>query len=114
MATIVRRGTTPTITTRVNADLTGMDIYLAFKLDKQTLLIKTGSDLDIEYETQESGEVYTIVSVALTQEDTLAMKAGKSVEIQIRAVMDHGDIAIATDIEAFQVERILQDGVLPQ
>ena len=109
----MRRGTTPTITTRVNANLEGMEIYLAFRLDKNTLMVKRGEDLDVSYEMVDD-VVYTIVSTTLSQEDTLSMKAGKTVEVQIRAVMDDGDIAVATDIESFQVDRILQDGVLPQ
>ena len=102
----MRRGTTPTITVEVDADLSGLNIRLAFK-EGSKLIVKEGSDLDVSVE----GEV-TTVSCDFTQEDTLSWRSGHSVEVQIRAADESGYPAIATTIGSIPVERILQEGVL--
>lgn len=106
----MRRGTTPTITATVNADLTGMSVHLAFKVGN-ALIVKQGDDISMETETVES-ETVTHVSTNLTQEDTLSMRSGKECEVQIRAVQDDGAVAIATCIGTIPVKRILEEGVI--
>lgn len=112
----MRRGTTPTVRTKVKADLHGLNIYLTFELAKNVLLTKTGNDLNVYYEIdEETGLVSkTVIETTLTQEETLQMKAGKSVSLQIRAERNNGDIAGASSIESFDVEKILLDGRIPQ
>lgn len=102
----MRRGTTPTITATVNADLTGMSVHLAFKVGG-SVIVKQGDDLTVSVEDGE-----TTVSCALTQEDTLSMRSGKECEVQIRAVQDDGRVAIATCIGSIPVKRILEEGVI--
>lgn len=106
----MRRGTTPTITATVNADISAMSIHLAFKVGS-TLIVKTGDDLDVSTITEDE-ETHTQIQTALTQEDTLAMKSGKECEVQIRAVQADGTIAIATTIGTIPVKRILEEGVI--
>ena len=101
----MRRGTTPTVTVTVDADLTGMDVHLAFEAG--ALIVKSGEDLDIE-----TGDTTTI-STTLTQEDTLAMSAGTQCEVQVRAFNADGSIAMASTIGSIPVNRILEEGVLP-
>lgn len=106
----MRRGTTPTITATVNADLTGMSVHLAFKVGNQ-VIVKQGTGITMETETVQS-ETVTHVSTSLTQEDTLSMRSGKECEVQIRAVQDDGAVAIATCIGSIPVKRILEEGVI--
>ena len=103
----MRRGTTPTITATVDADLTGFDLHLAFSQNFDLVFEKTGAELSVSVD----GDV-TTVECALTQEDTLKLSAKSRVEVQLRAVTSAGAVAVATDIAALDVERILQDGVL--
>lgn len=62
----MRRGTTPTITVSVDADITDMNIHLAFKCGSR-LIVKQGDDLTVE--AVEGG---TEITTTLTQQDTLA------------------------------------------
>lgn len=117
----MRRGTTPTITATVNADISDMSIHLAFKVGS-TLIVKKGEDLDVTTEVvpeqRVNGQIVqeehtvTHISTSLTQDDTLAMKSGKECEVQIRAVQADGTIAIATTIGTIPVKRILEEGVI--
>lgn len=102
----MRRGTTPTITATVNADLSSMTLYLAFKQANADLMVKSGDDLSVTIDGEQ-----TVITCELTQTETLALQHG-DVKIQLRAVADGGDTAIATNIVSVPVETILQDGVL--
>lgn len=102
----MRRGTTPTITATVNADLSDMGIHLAFKVGC-TLIVKTNDELEI---TVDGGT--TTIKATLTQEETLAMKSGDNCEVQIRAVTAQGRVAIATSIGSIPVRRILEEGFI--
>lgn len=106
----MRRGTTPTITATVNADISHMSIHLAFKVGS-TLIVKTGEDLEVSTVT-EDGKTSTVIVAVLSQEETLKMKSGKECEVQIRAVEANGTIAIATTIGSIPVKRILEEGVI--
>lgn len=106
----MRRGTTPTITATVNADLTDMAVHLAFKVGGN-VIVKQGEDLTIVVDN-DGEEPTTVVSTSLTQEDTLSMRSGKECEVQIRAVQDDGAVAIATCIGTIPVKRILEEGVI--
>lgn len=101
----MRRGTTPNITVSVDADLSELDIHLAF--DAGTLIVKSGDDLDVEY-----ADGVTTVSAKLTQADTLSMTTGHCM-VQLRAFNADGSIAMATDIGTVRVDGILEEGELP-
>lgn len=106
----MRRGTTPTITANVMADISEMAIHLAFKVGCKTI-VKSGDDLTISLD--ESGEApVTRVTCTLTQAETLSMKAETKCEVQIRAVEANGNVAIATTIGSIPVKRILEEGVI--
>ena len=100
-------GTTPTKPFVVDADLSGLKIYLTFK-NGNNLLTKTDDDLSIEYE-----EDKTTITAILTQEETLRFKPNTTVEIQVRAVDASGYPAVATTVASESVSRILLNGVLP-
>ena len=102
----MRRGSTPTITVSVGADLSEMDVNLAFEAGN--LIVKTGSDLEIEV-----ADGKTTITTTLTQEDTLSMTDGKDCRIQVRAYTSEGDVAMATTIGRIPVRGILEDGKLP-
>ena len=102
----MRRGTTPTITVSVDADITDMSIHLAFKCGSR-LIVKQGDDLTVE--AVDGG---TEITTILTQQDTLAMRSGGDVDVQIRAVKQDGDVAIATTIGKLPVKRILEEGYI--
>lgn len=103
----MRRGTTPTLHVTVDADLTDMEVYLALKTGGRPLVVKRNRDVEMAVEDGK-----TTMDVKLTQSDTLAMKAGDKCEVQLRAVTDGGETAIATTIATIPVQRILQDGEL--
>lgn len=102
----MRRGTTPTVTVQVDADISALNIHLAFAAG--SLVVKSGADLDVSY-----ADGVTTIQTTLTQEDTLAMSAATDCEIQIRAYNGDGSIAMATEIARVPVHRILEDGELP-
>ena len=105
----MRRGTTPTITATVDADLTGLELYLAFRQGASRPLVKSGSDLQVDV-----ADGKTTIEVKLTQEDTLSLSDTSAVDVQLRAVKDGGAIALATTIASIEVDRILQEGVLDE
>ena len=103
----MRRGTTPTLHVTVDADLTDMELYLALKSGGRPLVVKRNRDMEVSVEDGK-----TSIELRLSQSDTLAMKSGDKCEVQLRAVTDGGDTAIATTIASIPVQRILQDGEL--
>ena len=107
-----RRGTTPTKPVVVKgADLTDMDVRLAFRCGRH-LAVKEQGDIEMEAFTDEKGVTCTRVIATLTQEETLKWQAGQKVEVQVRAV-DSAGYALATkDREVGKAKRILQDGFI--
>ena len=106
----MRRGTTPTLHVTVKSDISDWTIYLALKCGR-TLIVKTGDDLTISTDTQ-SQRTVTVIECVLTQKDTIMMTAGQECEVQVRAVRNEGAEAVASDVVAVPVSRILQDGIL--
>ena len=109
----MRRGTTPTVTMTVKntdgspCDLTDADLYITFK-EKSVNgveITKRETDADVEIDGNAS-----VVSVYLTQEETLSFTTGRTVRAQIRS--KKAGIAEATDIDSFQAEEILYEGVI--
>lgn len=100
----IGRGTTPTNKFNVSMDLTEATVlYITYSQLGKTVIEKTLEDV-----TEITAES---VSVKLTQEDTLLLKAAAQVEIQIRAGFggENGD-RVRSNIMVAEVERILKDG----
>lgn len=99
----MRRGTTPTHIFYTDIDLTEAEvIWLTYKVDGKITIEKEKADLTVEADR---------VSFKLTQEETLAIMAGRQVKMQIRARFADGS-AIASQVMATSVEEILKDGVI--
>ena len=99
----MRRGTTPTITLTVDADLTGHAVEVTFRRPFMEPLTITN---DLLYMTVNDG--VTTIMLTLTQQQTLAMHG--PVEVQVRAIKN--GVAIATDVGTIDVGRILREGVI--
>ena len=99
----MRRGTTPTFTYDVDADLTGWDVYATFEQDGVKI---TKKPADIE--PTEGGST---CSVELTQEDTLLFREGRA-RTQLRAIKD--GVAVASTVFSFDVDCILLNNTIPQ
>ena len=98
----MRRGTTPTLTFTLpfEADMiTACNI--AFAQAKKLVLEKELADCEVDGQT---------LRVTLTEEDTLRLNAGDSVEIQLRVGI--GESRLASNIIRIHVFSILKDGVL--
>ena len=97
------RGTTPTHVFNTDVDLSDCEeIYVTYAQKGTVIINKYIDDLELTSET---------VAVTLTQTDTLKLDTVYNVEIQIRALFDDGT-AIASNIIAVDVKRILKDGVI--
>lgn len=99
----MRRGTTPTLTCKIDgADLTDCHIFITLR--------QGGYELDIEDPEVVATETGCTITVILTQEQTLKFKAG-IVEVQIRWITSDGT-ALATNIQEVEVYKILKQGVI--
>ncbi len=98
----MKRGTTPTLTLTVDADIVGWTVYASFETNGKLFTFEND-----RLQMTSEDDVTTIL-LTLTQEETLAMHG--SAEVQIRAIKD--GTAIATDIQRVDVGRILKDGVI--
>lgn len=109
----MRRGTTPTVTLTIKGvdggvcDLTDADIYVTFADKKKSNVILTKSTNDDGVSVNLVDD-YSVITIILTQADTLAFKTGAKVRVQLRA--KKGNKAIASDIGEFMMEEILLDG----
>ena len=105
------RGTTPTITLTVDEyDLTdkSVEIYIREKDDTGDPLTFTEEDQQVDIRKSAKG---TEIYLTLTQENTLAMKAGKSYQVQVRWIGDDGR-AEATEKEIFSLADIMKNSVI--
>ena len=101
------QGTTPAVTYTIQGyDLSDMTVYATF-LNGKDLLTKTGDDVLVTYDSDT--QTSTIV-VALTQQETLAMKKG-SVKTQLRFIDENGN-AYATSKAVIQVKDVLLQTVI--
>lgn len=98
----MRQGTTPTIQITVNnIDLADMErIYVVFE-QNGNLLKKSMTDLKVEN---------NVISVLLTQEETLSFKNGNC-NIQLRMITYDG-IAMASPIKTINVYSVLNKEVI--
>ncbi len=93
------RGTTPTLTITLSNELNFDSYFVTFRQGGYTVIEKTEAD------TTREGAVIT---VPLTQEDTLRLRSGTAVEIQVRGKV--GDKAFATSIKRLYADEILKEG----
>ena len=104
MADGITRGTTPSITVTVPMDLTGYTCYLSIgRKPKAPYLTADNSQMTATF-----GETSTL-TFTLTQEQTLACKAGKAL-VQLRII--DGDAALASTMGEVEVFDIVKDGVI--
>lgn len=99
----MKRGTTPTHTFTLPFDV---DI-----IDKVRILYAQGGTLKLKKENADTTMAGNTISVALTQEDTLLLQSGKTVDIQLRVLTNDGN-ALASDIIRVFVETLLENEVL--
>lgn len=98
----MKRGTTPTFTVTCDEDLSDYKIDLTLKQGATELTITP------ECEATADG---CVLSVTLTQEQTLMFSDRLKANMQIRAVNSAGN-AIASNIMYVDVGKILKDGVI--
>jgi len=109
----MRRGTTPTVTLTVTngdgspCDLTDADVYVTFREVGGNGFSKTFRDGDDGVDIALEGDA-SVISITMTQADTLRFHAGRKVRVQVRSKAM--GIAQATTIEEFMAEEILLDG----
>ena len=106
-----RRGTTPTHKFKTSVDLTdATELFLTYKQIDSVRIEKTLDDVTIEPINDD--DVYkTLITVTLTQADTIGLKAGEYVDIQAR-VKFPDEKAIASDILNVPVRGILKEGII--
>lgn len=103
MANDIGRGTTPTHKFEVDVDLTQAEvIYITYKQGSKVIIEKDISSITVTDD---------MLEVELSQEDTLAFKQTKDVEIQIRARFLDGH-AIKSNIMVTDVSKVLKEGVI--
>jgi hypothetical protein len=99
----MRRGTTPThtMTLPFNTDT----------IDKIRILYSQKDELILTKNTEDCTISGNIVTVSLTQEDTLLFKNDIIIEIQVRILFKDGTAA-ASDIFKTKADKLLEDEVL--
>ena len=101
----VKRGTTPIYTLNVGGkSLKKCKVFVTFEQDGKALT-KTGDDIDVENKVDESGEPLSVISVSLTQSDTLVAR------VQVNWIDQLGNRG-ETDIETINFEPTLLDEVI--
>ena len=103
----LRRGTTPYIVCTVKDDVqidysAIKTVWITITQNGTIVLDKVTSDVNINSNN---------ICLPLTQEDTLALQAGVSGNIQLRLLNDT-DIAYASQQEFLSVDEISKDGVI--
>ena len=98
------RGTTPTLNFKFKYNLEELNIialYYTFKQNDTVVFEKSLSDITI---------TNNIISISLTQEETLKISADSIVKIQGRFLIDNK--AYATNVIQVKASDILKDGVI--
>lgn len=106
----IRRGSTPNIICHIPdsidmSEITNVWLYLTQQVHGKDVVIvdKLYSDMDID-------PIESIISVKLSQEETLALKLGTAT-IQIRLLMKNGDCLPSSE-ESVRVLQVYKDGVM--
>lgn len=98
------RGTTPTLTFRLPIDTGSITVLsVAVAQGRQVKIEKTLSDVHLDG---------NVISCTLTEDETLSLTAGASVEAKIQLRVGVGEQRMASQIFTVPVERILRDGAL--
>ena len=98
------RGTTPTLTFRLPIDTRSITVLsVAVAQGRQVKIEKTLSDVHLDG---------NVISCTLTEDETLSLTAGASVEAKIQLRVGVGEQRMASQIFTVPVERILRDGAL--
>lgn len=98
------RGTTPKLDFRIPMDVSNIKVlYVTFSQNEKIILDKELSDFSVSDSN--------ILSLTLTQDDTLAFKHNLPVELQVRCRLRDGT-ALASKIIRTNVNKILKDGVI--
>lgn len=98
------RGTTPTLTFRLPIDTGSITVLsVAVAQGRQVKIEKTLSDVHLDG---------NVISCTLTEDETLSLTAGASVEAKIQLRVGVGEQRMASQIFTVPVERILRDGEL--
>lgn len=102
----MRRGTTPTHRFNLlnDVDVIKQIAKLRIAYAQQGSIVMTKDESDAEL-------VGRTVKIKLTQEETLAFRANRDVEIQLKALTESGDVLISK-IFRVNVERVLDAEVL--
>lgn len=97
------RGSTPTHTFTLPIDAAQIDkLRITYAQNGKVLVTKTDADATMEG---------SVVQVKLTQEDTLAFKCNRDVEVQVEVLTPAGD-KLPSNIIRVPVGRCLNDEVL--
>ena len=104
------RGTTPTITANVRSsiDLDAVEEVWAYIYQQGRVVIDkklsdSGTQITIDTDNKK-------ITVELTQEDTLALRANTGAIFQMRLIM--GDTALATNSFNVMVREVYKDGII--
>ena len=98
------RGTTPTLTFRLPIDTESITVLsIAVAQGQQVKIEKTLSDVHLDG---------NVISCTLTEDETLSLTAGASVEAKIQLRVGVGEQRMASQIFTVPVKRILRDGAL--
>lgn len=108
----MKRGTTPTLELEVDKDILDWTRYITFRQGSTEFTLENDRQAAVLEEDK------TIITITLTQEETLSLKAGETsrisqvpkVEVEVRAIKD--GTAVGTDIEELRVDKILMDGTI--
>ena len=98
------RGTTPTLTFRLPIDTGSITVLsIAVAQGRLVKIEKTLSDVHLDG---------NVISCTLTEDETLSLTAGASVEAKIQLRVGVGEQRMASQIFTVPVKRILRDGAL--
>ena len=98
---MIRRGTTPTITVTVDADLAGADAVLT---------LEAGTRICMSPDSIASDGSSSTLTFVPTQEQTLSLKATSAARVQLRWIF--GNSAFASEIVQVPIGDVLDERVM--
>lgn len=93
------RGTTPTLTPTLSNEIDFEKFFVTFKQEGYVVVEKTEKDCKREG---------AVITVDLNQEDTLRIRSGAALELQVRGTI--GEKAYATKVKKLYADDILKEG----
>ena len=100
----MRRGTNPLLTFELPEPITISALFITFRQDERNVLEKSLNDVTYDKETG-------VISLPLTQADTLVFDAREPLWVQLR-LRDNLDNAAVSDPIRVDVGEIFKDGVI--